>query len=68
MKISRGRCLLDDLIKSRGWTHEKYAELSGRSPRMIDYFCRTERIMKPEDIYMAMKIFKCKIEEIYEFY
>ncbi|WP_459967309.1 hypothetical protein [Paenibacillus sp. JCM 10914] len=42
--------------------------MSGRSPRMIDYFCSTERIMKPEDIYVAMKIFGCGIEDIYEFH
>lgn len=66
-KFSRGRCKLNDLILSRGWTHEKYADVSGRSARMISYFCRNERTMLPEDIYTAMKIFKCGIEEIYEF-
>ncbi|GAB6931562.1 hypothetical protein JCM10914A_55590 [Paenibacillus sp. JCM 10914] len=67
-RVSRGRCLLHVLISSRGWTHEQYAYMSGRSPRMIDYFCSTERIMKPEDIYVAMKIFGCGIEDIYEFH
>ncbi|GIO83454.1 hypothetical protein J25TS5_03860 [Paenibacillus faecis] len=60
--------MLGDLIASRGWTHEQYAKLSGRSPRMIDYFCKTERIMNPADIYTAMKIFGCEIEDLYEFY
>lgn len=66
-KVSRGRCLLPELISARGWTHDKYAEISGRSPRMISYFCRNERTMLPEDIYVAMVIFKCDIQDIYEF-
>lgn len=66
-KVSRGRCLLPDKIASRGWSYEKYAELSGRSPRMISYFCGNQRTMLPEDIFIAMKIFNCGIDEIYEF-
>lgn len=65
--ISRGRCLLGDLIYDRGWTHEHYASISGRSPRMISYFCSNERTMLPEDIYVAMLIFNCEITDIYEF-
>lgn len=65
--ISRGRCLLGDLISSRGWTYEHYATISGRSARMISYFCNNERTMLPEDIYVAMLIFNCEITNIYEF-
>lgn len=59
--------MLGDLIYSRGWTHEYYASISGRSARMISYFCRNQRTMLPEDIYVATLIFDCDLTDIYEF-
>lgn len=66
MNISRGRCLLSDFIHSRGWTQAHYAELVGRHPRVISHFCKDERVMLPEDLYIASKVFKCKMEDLYE--
>ncbi|RUS42089.1 helix-turn-helix transcriptional regulator [Cohnella sp. AR92] len=66
MNISRGRCLLGDLIKARGWTQTYYAERSGRSQRMISHFCSGDRIMQPEDIYIAEEILECDFRDLYE--
>ncbi|OMC71073.1 hypothetical protein BK126_02880 [Paenibacillus sp. FSL H7-0326] len=66
MNISRGRCLLPDLIASRGWTQADYADKSGRHPRVISHFCNNKRVMLPEDMYIASKIFKCRMEDLYE--
>ncbi|WP_375104034.1 helix-turn-helix domain-containing protein [Paenibacillus sp. RS8] len=64
--VTRGRCLLQEWIDSRGWTQTDYAKMSGRPKRMISHFCNDERVMKPEDEYAASLIFGCKIEELHD--
>lgn len=66
MNISRGRCLLPDLLKQRKWTQTFFAERTGRSVRMISYFCNNERAMLPEDMYVSAMVLNCKMEELYE--
>ncbi|WP_280755966.1 helix-turn-helix transcriptional regulator [Paenibacillus sp. LBL] len=65
-RVSRGRCLLPDLLIARGMSQNDYAVKSGRHPRMISHFCRNERTMSPEDMYVASKILKCSMENLYE--
>lgn len=65
-RVSRGRCLLPYLLAARGLSQIDYALLSGRSKRMISYFCNDERTMLPEDMYIASKILKCRMEDLYE--
>lgn len=67
MNVSRGRCLLGKLIEAKGWTQTEYAKRSGRSTRMISYFCSNQRPMSPEDMYIAVKLLGCKWEDLYEF-
>ncbi|MNW45655.1 hypothetical protein D3C74_229260 [compost metagenome] len=66
MNISRGRCLLPDLLKQREWTQTFFAERSGRSVRMISHFCNGKRAMLPEDMYVASMILECRMEDLYE--
>lgn len=66
MQVSRGRCLLPDLIEAKGWTQAEYARRSGRSKRMISYFCQNKRVMQPEDVYTACLLFGVGIEKTYE--
>lgn len=66
MNISRGRCLLSDLIKAKGWKQSDYARRAGRHPRVISHFCNDERVMLPEDLYIASLILECKMEDLYE--
>ncbi|WP_339279167.1 helix-turn-helix transcriptional regulator [Paenibacillus sp. FSL W8-1187] len=66
MNISRGRCLLSDLIDKRGWNQSEYARRSGRSQRTISYFCNDERVMKPEDLKTASMLLGCKMDDLYE--
>jgi transcriptional regulator with XRE-family HTH domain len=66
MYISRGRCLLLSMISSRGWSQAYYAGLTGRSKRMISYYCNNKRVMQPEDIRAACLIFGCTDEELHE--
>ena len=66
MKISRGRCLLLDHIKANGLTQSEYARRTGRSRRMISHFCKNERVMQPQDMYMAELILGCNMRDLYE--
>lgn len=65
-RVSRGRCLLPHLLAARRLTQTEYSKRSGRSQRMISHFCRNERIMLPEDMYVASKILNCRMDELYE--
>ncbi|NOV01316.1 helix-turn-helix domain-containing protein [Paenibacillus planticolens] len=66
MPFSRGRCLLANLLKAEGWSQAEYARKSGRSKRVISHFCNDERVMLPEDLYTASMLFKCRMEDLYE--
>jgi transcriptional regulator with XRE-family HTH domain len=66
MNISRGRCLLGQLIKEKGWTQTEYANRSGRTQRMISHFCADERVMQPEDIYIAEILLECDFHDLFE--
>lgn len=67
MNISRGRCLLPDLLEAKGWNQTYYATLSGRSVRMISHFCNGTRAMLPEDMFVAVQLLGCRWEDLYEF-
>ncbi|MNR93695.1 hypothetical protein D3C72_247540 [compost metagenome] len=64
--VSRGRCLLPDLLAQKGWTQTFYAERSGRSVRMVSHFCNNKRAMLPEDMYVASMLLGCRMEDLYE--
>ncbi|MEK4193314.1 MULTISPECIES: helix-turn-helix transcriptional regulator [Paenibacillus] len=66
MRVTRGRCLLQDWIDNKGWTQAEYAKRSGRPKRIISHFCNNERVMKPEDEYAASLIFDCRMEDLHE--
>lgn len=66
MRVTRGRCLLQDWIDRKGWTQTEYAKRSGRPKRIISHFCNNERVMKPEDEYTASLIFGCRMEDLHE--
>lgn len=66
LKVSRGRCLLPDLLQRKEWSQTYYAKRSGRSIRMISYFCSGERAMLPEDMYVASMLLDCRMEDLYE--
>ncbi|CAM3742846.1 Helix-turn-helix transcriptional regulator [Cohnella lubricantis] len=66
MDISRGRCLLGELIEAKGWTKAEYARRSGRSKRMISYICAGKTPMTPEDIYIAEELLDCTFRDLYE--
>lgn len=67
MRVSRGRCLLLDWIEKKGWTQAEYALRSGRHKRVISHFCNGERVMKPEDEYIASLLLDCRMEDLHEF-
>ena len=66
MHISRGRCLLQDLLDKKEWSHSEYARRSGRSRRVISHFCSNERVMLPEDMYVASRLLDCEMKDLYE--
>lgn len=58
--------MLLDRIKEKDWSQAEYGRRAGRSKRMISHFCAGTRVMQPEDIYAALIIFDCKLEDLYE--
>lgn len=66
MRVSRGRCLLQYWISRKGWTQSEYARRSSTSKRVISHFCNNERIMKPEDLYVASLLLDCRMEDLFE--
>lgn len=66
MRVSRGRCLLPEWLELKGWSQAEYARRSGRSKRMISYFCSGDRVMLPEDMYIASKLLGCRWDQLYE--
>ncbi|MEK5060451.1 hypothetical protein BK126_04295 [Paenibacillus sp. FSL H7-0326] len=66
MNISRGRCLLPNLIKAKGWTQSEYARRVNKHPRVISHYCNNERVMQPEDLYAATLILDCELKDLYE--
>lgn len=65
MAVSRGRCLLQDLLDKADLTQAEYARRSGRSKRVISHFCNDERVMLPEDLYNASMVLGCRMEDVY---
>jgi len=43
MPITVGRCLIPDLLESRGWTQRQLAELSGVDERIISFYATGRR-------------------------
>lgn len=66
MKVSRGRCLLQERIDELGISQAEYGRRVGRPKRMISYFCAGTRVMQPEDIYAAQEVFGIPVNELYE--
>ncbi|MCG7406810.1 helix-turn-helix domain-containing protein [Paenibacillus sp. ACRRX] len=66
MHVTRGRCLLGEMIAKKGWTQAEYARRSGRPKRIISHFCNNERVMKPEDEYMAALLLDVRMEDLHE--
>nr|WP_249436154.1 helix-turn-helix transcriptional regulator [Paenibacillus sp. Marseille-Q4541] len=56
-----------ELIIAKGWSQAEYARRAGRSKRMISHFCNGSRVMQPEDIYVAIHLLGCTIDDLYEF-
>lgn len=66
MRVSRGRCLLWDWIKYKGWTQSEYARRSGLTQRRVSYLCNGERVMLPEEMYVAERLLGCRWDQLYE--
>lgn len=65
-KVSRGRCLLQPLLKTRKMTQTEFARRSGWSQRMVSFYCRNERKMSVEAMYVASLILEVDMAELYE--
>ncbi|MGF6356180.1 transcriptional regulator with XRE-family HTH domain [Paenibacillus sp. 4624] len=66
MKVSRGRCLLQERINELGINQAEYGRRTGRSKRMISHFCAGTRVMQPEDLYAAQEVFGLILTDLYE--
>lgn len=65
MRVSREGCALGYWIEKKGWSKAEYGRRTGRSRRVISYFCKNERPMYPEDIHMAYILLGVTFEQLY---
>lgn len=66
IRVSRGRCLLLDLITAKGLTQAEFSRRSGIHPRVVSDICRGKLIMRPEQQYAAALILGCNIEDLHD--
>lgn len=64
--FERGRCLLPDLLATRGLTQSEFGRRVGRPKRMISHFCNNTRVMQPEDMYNGSLVLQCEMTDFYE--
>lgn len=68
VKVSRGRCLLQNWLDLRGMTQAEFARRSGWSERMVSYYCNSQKRMSPEALYSASIILDVPMERFYEWH
>lgn len=66
MRVSRGRCRLQEWLDVRGLTQVQFAARTGLSTRMVSYYCTDTRPMTPEAQYLACKALHIHMEDLYE--
>lgn len=66
MRVSRGRCRLQEWLDIRGFSQIDFAEKTGLSARMVSYYCTSTRPMTPEAQYLAHKALHIHMEDLYE--
>ncbi len=58
--------MLRSILKVRKMTQTEFARRSGWSQRMISFYCRDERKMSVEAMYVASLILEVGMDELYE--
>lgn len=64
MKI--GRCLLREVLKSRGISQNKLAHETELTKFQISDYVRGRHIMNLQNAYKIAKTLNCKVEDLYE--
>lgn len=66
MAYSVERCLLKELLRKRGMTQAKLAELMEISPQQIQHYVQTNRVMSLVVAKNISAILGCSIDDLYE--
>lgn len=62
-----GRCLLQDLLDSRGMTRHQLSDLTGKSVTQIsDYINGNRKTMSLSNAKIFATVLKCHIDDLYE--
>lgn len=64
--LTRGRCLLGPLLKSRNLSQSELARRTGINKRMISFYVKNERLMSVDAMYNISRVLGCNMEELYE--
>ncbi|MED1863326.1 helix-turn-helix transcriptional regulator [Fictibacillus nanhaiensis] len=65
MKAIIGRCLLQDLLDSRGWTQLQLADKTGIAKSQISDYTRGTRKMSFSTAYLIAFVLKCDMSDLY---
>lgn len=68
IKIKIGRCLIQEVLDSRGMTRQQLSDLTGKPESQIsDYITRKKRkSMSLKNAKVFAKALKCNIDDLYE--
>lgn len=61
----RGNCLLQSILESQEMTPAEFARRCGWSPRMVYYWCASEKPMSVEAMHTASLILGIPMESLY---
>lgn len=61
----RGNCLLQSVLDDRNMSRAEFARRCGWSPRMVYYWCSSEKPMSVEAMHTASLILEVPMELLY---
>ncbi|MFD1885561.1 helix-turn-helix domain-containing protein [Paenibacillus wenxiniae] len=66
-RVSLGRCLLRDHLRSRKMSQAEFARRLDINKRMVSHYCNNEREMPLDVLYGASIILDIPMDQFYEF-
>lgn len=62
-----GRCLLDDLLRKRGWTQAMLCEKTGFKKSQVSAYINNKMVMSAQTAYFIAHVVGCHVEELYQY-
>ncbi|OME55092.1 helix-turn-helix domain-containing protein [Paenibacillus odorifer] len=66
VKVSRGRCLLQDWLDLKGMSQAELSRRTGYAARMISFYCSGSRPMSTNAMYIISRVLGIHMEDLYE--